>query len=108
MVFISIVDFYEKASQCNTLTRNDEVKYARKMKDGDMSAREVLIQSYIPMVAGHIKRLQPHLQQFGLVLYCMQALESEIDKFDFFQDGESFAHRLSWGLRQAVTKYVVK
>lgn len=27
--------------------------------------------------------------------------------FDFLQDSETFAHRLSWHLRQAVIKYIV-
>ena len=89
------------------MTREEEVECAKKMLNGDKEAREQLIQSYIPMVAGHIKHTKPDLQQLGLVIYCMQALEKAVDSFDFLQDSETFTHRLSWWLRQATTKYMV-
>jgi alpha-beta hydrolase superfamily lysophospholipase len=81
---------------------------AKEMKNGNMAARERLIQSYIPMVAGHIKHTKSHLQNLGLVLYCVQALEKAVDSFDFMQENETFSHRLSWWLRQAVANYIVK
>ena len=108
MIFSNIEDFYEKASICARMTRQEEIDCAKKMKSGDTAAREKLIQSYIPMVAGHIKHMKPHLQTFGLVLYCMQALEKAVDSFDFLQDSEPFSRRLSWWLRQAVANYIVR
>lgn len=108
MNYISIDDFYTKAKACARLTRREEIECAKKMKNGDIAARERLIQSYIPMVAGHIKHMKPHLQTLGLVLYCMQALEKAVDSFDFLQDSESFSHRLSWWLREATAKYIVR
>lgn len=108
MIYISIDDFYEKAALCKVLSRQEEIECARKMKNGDIIAREELIQSYIPMMAGHIKHTKPHMQTLGLVLFCQQALENAVDSFDFLQDSEPFSHRLSWALRQAVTKYMVR
>ena len=108
MIYVSVDDFYEKASLCKRLTREEELECARKMKAGDKEAREQLIQSYIPVVAGHIKHTKSHLQNLGLVLYCIQALEKAVDSFDFIQDSEIFSHRLSWHLRQAVTRYIVR
>lgn len=108
MVYISIDDFYEKVSSCSAMSRQEEVECAKKMKNGDIDARERLIQSYLPIVAGQIKHQRPHMQTLGLVLYCVQALEKAVDSFDFLQESESFSHRLSWHLRQAITKYMVK
>ena len=108
MIFIDIEEFYEKASAYARLTRQEEIECAKKMKNGDIVARERLIQSYIPMVAGHIKHMKPHLQTLGLVLYCMQALEKAVYSFDFLQDSEPFSRRLSWWLRQAVANYIVR
>ena len=108
MVYISIEDFYKKAASCHVMDRQEEIECANKMKAGDSEAREQLIQSYLPMVAGHIKGTKPHLQTLGLVLYCVQALEKAVDSFDFLQDSEPFSHRLSWWLRQAVAKYLVR
>ena len=78
------------------------------MKAGDIFAREKLIESYIPMVANHIKRMSLHMQHLGLVIYCLQALEKAVDSFDFLQENEPFSHRLSWWLREATTKYIVR
>ena len=108
MRYISIEDFYQKADSCSCISRQEEIAYAKAMKTGDPAARKKLIESYIPMVAGHIRHMKPHMQTFGLVLYCMQALEKAVDSFDFLQESEPFSHRLSWHLRQAVTKYIVR
>ena len=105
MIYISIEDFYEKAGLCRVLSRQEEIECAVKMKNGDTAAQEQLIQSYTPMVAKHIRQEQ---QTLGLALYCMQALEKAVDSFDFLQDSESFSHRLSWYLRQAVVRYIVR
>ena len=48
------------------------------------------------------------MQNLGLVLYCMQALEKAADSFDFLQDSEPFLHRLNRYLRQATVDYIVK
>ena len=108
MIYIGIEDFYEKAAACQRMTREEEVECAKKMLNGDKEAREQLIQSYIPMVAGHIKRAKPDLQQLGLVIYCVRALEKAVDFFDFLQDSETFTHRLSWYLRQATMDYMLR
>ncbi|MBE6944821.1 MAG: hypothetical protein E7459_01875 [Ruminococcaceae bacterium] len=108
MIFITIEDFYQKAASCQKLTREEEIHYATQMNAGDCAARQKLIESYLPMVAGYVKRTKPHMQTLVLALYCLQALERAVDSFDFLQDRESFTHRLSWWLRQAVTSYIAR
>ena len=106
MIFINIEDFYAKAAACSVMTREEEVECAKKMQAGDTEAREQLMQSYMPMVAAHIRHTRTELQQLGLVVYCMKALEKAVDSFNFLQDRETFSHRLSWWLRQATTNYI--
>ena len=108
MVYISVEDFYEKTNSCYVMTRQEEIACAIQMQNGDIAARERLVQSYLPMVAGHIKHTKPHMQSLGLILHCVQALEKAVDSFDFLQDGEPFSHRLSWWLRQAGANYIVR
>lgn len=108
MVYTSAEDFYEKADRCCRLTRREERECAEQMKNGDQIAREKILQSYLPMVAHHIRRTPPHMQTLGLVLYCVHALEKAVDSFDFLQDSESFSHRLHWWLRQATTEYIAR
>lgn len=106
MVYISAEDFCKKASAHHRLSRQEELECAQGMKNADSLARQRLIQGYLPMVAGHVRRQPEHMQSVGLVAYCLQALERAVDSFDFFQEGESFSHRLSWHLRQASTRYI--
>lgn len=108
MIFLSVEDFYKKVESITVLDREDEIDCAKKMRNGDALARKRLIDSYLPMVAAHLKRLPAHLQSLGLILHCQQSLEKAVDSFDFIQNSESFSHRLSWHLRQTVTKYQVE
>ena len=108
MLFISIEDFYKKAESCHRLSRSEEIECAKLMKSGDFKARECLIESYLPFVAGCIRHTDKSMQTLGLVLYCVDALEKAVDSFNFLQESETFAHRLSWYLRQAMTQYIVR
>lgn len=106
MVYMSIEDFFEKAEKCQVLTRQEELDAAQHMKEGNPDARERLMESYLPMTAQHIKRAKAELQTLGLAIYCVNALEKAVDSFDFFQESETFTHRLSWHLRNATAKYI--
>ena len=108
MVFASLEEFYEKAAACRVLTRTEEKECARRMKDGDLLAQEKLVQSYLPSVAGYIRRIPPHQRTWGLAVYCTQALEKAVVSFDFLQGSETFSHRLNWWLRQATVRYAAR
>ena len=108
MIFLSLEDFYEKTAACSRLSREEEIECAKQLSKGAPDARECLLRSYLPSVAAHIKRLNPHMQTLRLVLYCCQALEKAVDSFDFLQDSETFSHRLSWYLRQATVTYIAE
>ena len=108
MIFISIEDFYQKAESCHRLTREEEIQCAGQMKAGDTSARQRLMESYLPMVAGYLRRAKPHMQTLTLALYYVHALGRAVDSFDFLQSNESFVNRLSRGLRQATTSYMAR
>ena len=49
MVCVSIDDFYQKADACFLISRQEEIECAKAMNAGDATAREYLIQSYIPI-----------------------------------------------------------
>ena len=105
MRFITVEDFYEQAAEIPRLTREEEVRCAQAMRDGDTDARARLIEGYLPMVAAHIRR-SGDLQSLALVYSCCDTLEKGVDKFNFLQEGETFSHHLSWRLRQCTTRYI--
>lgn len=106
MVFYSKEDFFEKCGSFHILSREEERRCAQLWQGGAVHVRQELVESYLPMVAGHVRRLPAHLQTLGMIIYCCQALEKAVDAFDFLQDSETFSHRLSWYLRNATTRYV--
>ena len=108
MVYITIEDFYKRADSCKRLTREEEIECAMRMKSGDETARQQLVESYIPVVAGFIKRYGKESGSLYLALSCEQMLKKQVDSFDFLQDSETFAHRLNWYLRNAFSAYLVK
>ena len=108
MIYITIDDFYKRANACARLSREEEISCAKKMKNGDAEARMRLIESYIPVIAGNIRRLTKNYQTITLALRSEQMLEKLVDSFDFLQESETFIHRLSWGMKQVVTKYIAE
>lgn len=108
MLFYTVEEFFRRAESVKPLTREEEKVLAAAMKNGDEAAKTRLIEGYLPFTAGVIRRQPPQRQTLRLVLRCCMLLEREVQKFNFLQEGETFAHRLSWGLRQAVTREIVE
>ena len=106
MVYITVEDFYSHAASCTRLSRDEEKQCAQRMKNGDETARRQIVESYLPMVAGHIKHTNNIKINLSLALYSISGLEKAVDSFDFMQDSESFAHRLGWVLRQTTVAYI--
>ena len=108
MLFTCAEDFFEKSLQRGRLSREEEKTLFLRMKAGDASAHERMVESYLVIVAATIKRLPKEHQSLDLIYHCVQALEQSVDKFDFLQDGEAFLHRLSLVLRGEITKHIAK
>ena len=108
MHYVTVTDFFEKAAACKRLSRDEERACAIAMASGDKAARARLIESYLPSVAGHIRRCKPHMQTLRLLYNCLSALDKAVDSFNFLHDNEPFSNRLSWWLRQATTQYIAE
>jgi len=108
MLFYSVEEFFRYAEKQKPLTREEERSLAAAMKAGDDGAKKRLLDGYLPFVAGVIRRQPKQRQTLKLVLRCCMMLERETEGFDFLQDGETFLHRLSWGMRQAVTREIAE
>ena len=105
MLFTSAEDFFAQAANMPRLTREEEKELARRMPQ-DPAAREAILRSYYPMVAGYIRRGPKHLWTLNAVYVCLASLEQGVDSFNFLQDSETFTHHLSWRLRQCITRCI--
>ena len=108
MLFISAEDFFDRAAEMHRMTREEEKCCAQKMAQGDTEARERLILSYYPHAASYVRRLPKELQTLRAVYSFIAALEKGVDSFDFLQDRETFAHHLSWRMRQCLTRCIAE
>ena len=108
MLFISAEDFISRASKLPRMTREEEKRCAQSILQGDTEARERLVQSYLPLVAAHVRRAPKSIQTLKTVYCCIVALEKGVDSFNFLQDGEPFSHHLSWSMRQCITRCIAE
>ena len=107
MLFVSVDDFFQKAHKATRLSRSDEKVLALRMIDGDVEARQSIINSYLPMVASYVKRSPKEYQSLKMIYSCVRSLEKGVDTFSFLQDSETFTHHLIWRLRQCITRCIV-
>ncbi len=108
MLFINAEDFFSRAAKYTRMTREEEKCCARNMAQGDTDARKKLIQSYYPQVAAQVRKAPKELQTLQTVYCCIASLEKGVDNFDFQQNGETFAHHLSWRLRQCIVRCIAE
>ena len=106
MLFISAEDFFSKVAAIPPLTREEERALASRKEGGDTAARQRLVEGYLPFVAAVIRRAPPILHTLDTVYVCIHSLEKGVDGFNFAQDSETFAHHLSWRLRQCITRCI--
>lgn len=107
MLFISVEDFLTQASGIPCLSRDAEKDLAQRMISGDRNAREMLVRSQLPLVAGYVRRAPQKIRTLRTVYVCIAATEKSVDSFNFLQDSETFVHHLSWRLRQCITGCLV-
>lgn len=106
ILFFSVEDFLHRAAELPRLSREDEKFLAAAMTAGDSAARATPVNSYLPMVAAYVRRTPQQIRTPHTVYACIAALEKAVDRFDFLQSGETFAHHLGWALRQCITRCI--
>ena len=108
MLITSLEDFYAKVATMKRLTHEEVKECAIKMREGDMEARQMLINSYLPICAYRIKHHTKALQTMGMAVYYIQATEKAVDNFNFLQDNDRFGDYLNRYLRNAMVAYLVR
>lgn len=105
MFYTCADDFFRHASSLERIAREDEIKYARLMNEGDSFARQAIVDSYIPVVAARVKRLPKEYRSLEIIYRCLDVLEKAVDTFNFLQDGETFLHTLCVRLNPMINRY---
>lgn len=108
MLFIGVEDFFNKVNSLPNLSKDEEKSLAQRMASGDENARKALIESRLPFVASYVRRLPKEMQTLKAVYSLIEAVEKGVDSFNFFQEGETFNHHLSWRMRQCITRLIAE
>lgn len=106
MLYTSSRDFFDKVSAIQPLSRDAEMQYVTLMKQGDMKAREIIINSYLPFVASYAKRYFNDEVTLGLIYRFLSTLEKSVDQFNFHQETRSFYSFLSLRFRRDCIEYI--
>ncbi|MBQ4049289.1 MAG: hypothetical protein IJD07_01390 [Clostridia bacterium] len=99
-------DFFEKTAKLKRISRQKERELALLMKSGDDDARQKLVENYLLSIRAYVQRLPEYMQSLEMIYRCVDALQKEVDKFDFLQENEAFEHRLSMIFRKVTTAYI--
>ena len=98
--------FLNEAGRYPLLTAAEEVELAKKIEDGDVEAKNRMINSNLRLVVSIAKRYQGHgLSLLDLIQEGVIGLIRAVEKFDW-RRGYKFSTYATWWIRQAVQRGV--
>src|SRR5262245_46247167 len=102
----SLTLFMNEIGRHSLLTAADEVALAKRVKRGDLAAKERMINSNLRLVVSIAKRYQGHGVSLGdLIQDGVIGLNRAVEKFDW-RKGYKFSTYATWWIRQAVQRAV--
>jgi RNA polymerase primary sigma factor len=98
--------YLQRIGQVPLLTRQDEVRLAKRVEQNDMSAKNALIEANLRLVVSIAKRYQGRgLTLLDLIQEGNMGLIRGVEKFDW-RRGFKFSTYATWWIRQAMTRAI--
>jgi RNA polymerase primary sigma factor len=98
--------FMNRAGRYRLLTAADEVALAKRVERGDLSAKELMINSNLRLVISVAKRYQGHnVPLLDLIQEGVIGLNRAVEKFDW-RRGYKFSTYATWWIRQACQRAI--
>ncbi|NLT07519.1 MAG: sigma-70 family RNA polymerase sigma factor [Solirubrobacterales bacterium] len=96
--------YLQRIGRVPLLTRDDEVRLARRIEQNDMAAKNALIEANLRLVVSIAKRYQGRgLTLLDLIQEGNMGLIRAVEKFDW-RRGFKFSTYATWWIRQAMTR----
>ncbi|GAC1375516.1 MAG: hypothetical protein NVSMB32_18400 [Actinomycetota bacterium] len=97
--------FLHEIGRYPLLTKDEEAELARRVEDGDSSAKDKMITSNLRLVVSIAKRYQGQMPLGDLVQEGIIGLMRAVDKFDW-RRGFKFSTYATWWIRQAIGRAI--
>lgn len=104
--FDAVKYYLREIGKTELLSKDEEVKLAKRILQGDIEAKRKLIQANLRLVISIAKRYinrTPHLTFLDLVQEGNMGLIKAVEKFDYTK-GFKFSTYATWWIRQAITR----
>lgn len=104
--FDAVKYYLKEIGKTTLLTREEEVKLAKRILKGDIEAKRKLIQANLRLVISIAKKYigrTPHLTFLDLIQEGNMGLIKAVEKFDYTR-GYKFSTYATWWIRQAITR----
>ena len=99
-------EYIKEIEKIPLLTREEEVKYAKLVANGDKDAKKILIESNLRLVISIAKNyINKGLPFLDLIQEGNIGLMTAIDKFDYTK-GNKLSTYATWWIRQAITRAI--
>ncbi len=96
--------YFKNIGQVRLLTREDEVRLARRVEQNDMAAKNAMIEANLRLVVSIAKRYSNRgLTLLDLIQEGNMGLIRAVEKFDW-RRGFKFSTYATWWIRQAITR----
>lgn len=105
-VYDSVRMYLKEIGKVPLLSRDEEVEVAKRIKNGDESAKEELAAANLRLVVSIAKRYAKHNGKMGILDLIQEGnigLMKAVDKFDYSK-GFKFSTYATWWIRQAITR----
>ena len=105
-VYDSVRMYLKEIGKVPLLSRDEEVEVAKRIENGDESAKDELAAANLRLVVSIAKRYAKHTGTMGLLDLIQEGnigLMKAVDKFDYSK-GFKFSTYATWWIRQAITR----
>lgn len=105
-VYDSVRMYLKEIGKVPLLSRDEEVEVAKRIENGDESAKEELAAANLRLVVSIAKRYAKHNGKMGILDLIQEGnigLMKAVDKFDYSK-GFKFSTYATWWIRQAITR----
>ena len=105
-VYDSVRMYLKEIGKVPLLSRDEEVEVAKRIKNGDESAKDELAAANLRLVVSIAKRYAKHNGKMGILDLIQEGnigLMKAVDKF-YYSKGFKFSTYATWWIRQAITR----